>query len=108
MLAKSNRIPKEDIAKTVKKKGSGDKFFTVKFSQNALGSARFSFVVSSKILKKATERNLLKRRAREIIRRNLENIKKGYDIVFIFSKEALELSYKELEEKILYACKKYL
>lgn len=44
---------------------------------------RFGFLISKKILKKAVERNKLKRRLREILRENVEKIKEGTRIVFI-------------------------
>ena len=57
--------------------------------------------VSRRGSKKATVRNLLKRRAREIFRKNLDKIKAGYDLFFIFSKPAAALSFQELEKEIL-------
>ena len=56
--------------------------------------------VSRRVSKKATVRNLLKRRAREIFRKNLDNIKEGHALFFIFLKPAAALSFQELEKEI--------
>jgi ribonuclease P protein component len=65
---------------------------------------KFGFLISKKVLKKAVQRNKLKRRLREILRERVEDIKEGVRIVFITlkgleEKEFLEL--KEIFEKIL-------
>jgi ribonuclease P protein component len=49
----------------------------------------------------AVLRNLLKRRIREIFRHNQARIVLGVEIVVIPRKEAGELSYQELEKRIL-------
>ena len=59
------------------------------------------FVVSKKVSKKATVRNLLKRRARAIVRLNRAAIRPGYDIVFIFSKKTAKIEYAMLQEAML-------
>jgi ribonuclease P protein component len=65
---------------------------------------KFGFLISKKILKKAVQRNKVKRRLRETLRERVEDIKDGVRIVFIAlkgleEKEFLEL--KEIFEKIL-------
>jgi ribonuclease P protein component len=65
---------------------------------------KFGFLISKKILKKAVQRNKVKRRLREILRERVEDIKDGVRIVFVAlkgleEKEFLEL--KEIFEKIL-------
>jgi len=39
----------------------------------------------------------VKRRIKEIVRRNLRNIKEGYDIILIPKKNVSEINHKELE-----------
>jgi ribonuclease P protein component len=65
---------------------------------------KFGFLISKKVLKKAVQRNKLKRRLREILRERVENIREGVRAVFIAlrrieEKEFFEL--KEIFEKIL-------
>lgn len=75
-------------------------YFFVKFTKNHSNKSRFAFIVSSKNIKKAVGRNLLKRRAREIIRKNLDKIRKGHNISFTFSAKAKNLDYNLLEKEI--------
>jgi ribonuclease P protein component len=65
---------------------------------------KFGFLISKKVLKKAVQRNKLKRRLREILRERVENIREGVRAVFIAfggieEKEFFEL--KEIFKKIL-------
>lgn len=101
----------------IKKKRDFDKFFgpsfrknkgysaksdhvIVKSLKNDLDISRFAFVISTKVDKRATKRNLVKRRLREIVRLRLKKIRGGYDIVFIAQKGIVERPYKELEKQV--------
>lgn len=66
----------------------------------------FSFVISKKVAGKATERNLLKRRGYVILRNQYNNITQGYRGVFFFKKSSLHVSFKELEQEIIFLLKK--
>lgn len=59
-------------------------------------------MVSAKISKKATQRNLLKRRLREIFRLMLkkEELKGGYDLVVLTRVGVIEIKYSELKEEV--------
>ena len=63
--------------------------------------SRFSFVVSKKEVKKAVERNKLRRIGYNIIQKNISNINKGYIIAFFLKKRTLTLSKRALEEEII-------
>jgi len=83
---------------------SGRSFFSKDISlrrvPNSLDVSRFAFVVSTKVSKKTVERNKLKRRMREIIRKMIPIIKPGSDILIIGKKSALELNFGQLETAI--------
>lgn len=68
----------------------------MRWQKNNLPQSRFSFIVARKEIKRATRRNLLKRRAREIIKEQQGELQEGYDVLFIFSSHALDLSFQEL------------
>ncbi len=53
----------------------------LQFLENGQSSTKIGFVVGLKFSKKAAERNAIKRKLREIFRRELKNIKAGADIV---------------------------
>ena len=57
-------------------------------------------VCSQKVSKKAVERNKIRRRVSDIIKRNFSKIKKGVDIVFIALPEAKKADYKLIEKTI--------
>lgn len=79
--------------------------FTVKdnmslhFVENGAEQSRFGFAVSSRI-KHAVERNLLRRRMKEIARQ-LEGVKPGYDIVFLV-RDHNDDSMEGLRRKMVY------
>jgi ribonuclease P protein component len=79
--------------------------FTVKenmslhFVENGAEHSRFGFSVSSRV-KHAVERNLLRRRMKEIARQ-LQGVKPGYDIVFLV-RERNDDSFECLQRKMVY------
>lgn len=105
MLAKKNRLNiDQDIKRLIQ---SGKTFFlpqlTIKYSINQDKQIKFGLVVSNKVDKRATQRNLLKRRLREAHRSLLNDIKPGYNLLIIAKKSALELSFAELKKQLLFA-----
>jgi len=99
MLPKVNRLKRKKDFERVFKEGRGVKesFLFFKWVPNKLRVSRFGFIVSKKVSKKATLRNKIKRRLREIIRMRILKIKKGIDGIFIASQGLTEKDYKELE-----------
>ena len=109
MLYAKHRLTKDkDIERVYK---SGRSFFMrdlgIRVAKNNLKTSRFAVVTSVKTSKKAVERNKLKRRLREIIRKEiLPNAKQGYDGVIMTKKSLLELSFDELKDITLKLFKK--
>jgi ribonuclease P protein component len=64
---------------------------------NGLDSTRFGFVISHR-LGKATVRNRVKRRLREIVRQT--TIQPGWDIIIISRIAAAEMDFKGLEKSV--------
>ena len=102
MLVRKFRLSsRQDIEKVLRKgKILKTNHFSMRFLLNNLASSRIGFVVSAQAVRPAAGRNLLKRRAREIIKNKIKSFKKRYDVLFIFSKGAALLSFHEFEEKI--------
>ena len=63
-------------------------------------ASRFAFAVGRHI-GKATRRNRVKRRLREIVRRNLDRIVPGYDCLFVARPDAAMASHQELESAVM-------
>jgi ribonuclease P protein component len=86
MLNKKNRIQKNaEFTKIFKRSRpivSGHLMIRSVFSNNS-DNTRFGFVISNKIEKRATRRNLLKRKLRAIAQSLISEIKSGYSVVVI-------------------------
>lgn len=83
MLANINRLRKEREIQKVFKFGKSLKSanFSIRYVSNRLNNNRFAVVVGTKVDKRSTRRNALKRRMREVIRLLLQSLPKGFDIV---------------------------
>ena len=103
MFANEDRLRKDtDVSHVLKsKKGVFDPICGVKFFPNGLPNSRFAIVVGTRVHKSAVRRNHLRRQYREILRAHLGEIAKGFDILLITSKPALELEYADKEARIL-------
>lgn len=82
------------------------KFFSSKtieiiIKENNRNYNRIGIAISSKICK-AVKRNKIKRLIRENYRNNIENLKKGYDIVFLWNKKTpVEMAeYNEISKSM--------
>ena len=109
LLHKNRLIKKEDFAQVYR----GGKFFScgdisVKVRQNGLDQTRVGVAVGLKFSKKAVERNRIKRQIREIFRKKIDGLEKGWDIVVmaknspgsVLTSEVIEKSADVILEKI--------
>ena len=99
MLAKKFRLPiwqwmRDKNKRTITRKGN---FFIVKTAPNNLKLNRFGTIISSRALKKATQRNRLKRMIFEFIRLNKLSRLSDKDVLIIVQPSASQA--KELEMK---------
>ncbi|MDD3072701.1 MAG: ribonuclease P protein component [Candidatus Pacebacteria bacterium] len=111
MLSKGNRLKKKEDFKLVFNKGKKIKgiFLYLKAVQNGLGESRFGIIISKKVDKKATVRNLIKRRTRAVIKENLPKIKTNIDcIVFFISLPENFISLKKDIEECFEKLKLYV
>lgn len=113
MLRKPLRLTKKNDFEAIASQGKAYycPILMLKSLKNKFKYNRFGFIVSNKVSKKAAQRNLIKRRIREIIRLNLSEIKKGYDIVIIVSPKIINsqgkvLKYQEIEKYLMTILKK--
>ena len=108
MLAKANRLAKESDFKRLALKGrfSFGSLFNLKSLPNKLPISRFGIVISAKVSKKATVRNLIKRRMTEAIRLRLGQLKTGLDIMLVVKKEAVVADYQAIDQELVKLFKK--
>lgn len=77
--------------------------YIMKWTKNSIGAPRFGFVVANTISKKATKRNLIRRRLREAVRRNLPPLFLAVDVVIIAKPAILTARYKDIESETIHS-----
>lgn len=98
MLKKENRLPASCFRKIYSKgRVQKSQHFVFRKLENNKSISRFGVVISTKVIKKAVTRNLIKRRILEIIKKYYDNIRVGQDLVFVVKKEA---EFNELDQEI--------
>ena len=107
MLNKLHRLNKTKEIELVMKKGRAyyAPSLMMKILANNLGLTRFTVIVSNKVSKKATQRNLIKRRLREIIRLDLSKLDIGADAIILASPKIIDSrgktkKYSEIETEV--------
>lgn len=86
--------------------GKGRIYHSPLFSVNVLknkedNNFRVSVVISKKIAKKATERNLLKRRFLSVLKNNKNLLKNDFLYIFYPKKDVQTADFKEIEFEII-------
>ena len=108
MLPKHYRLNLEDEINFVLKKGrrASTPFFAVScvFVKGDEGK-RFGFLVSKKVSNKTTARNLIKRRMRAVVAKNLSTCRAGTRCIFIARPQSLGADYVRLESEMLRSMK---
>ena len=102
MLAKPQRLVKQKDFEKIFKRGKSyyTKLIGVKILAGQSGFNRFGIVISTKVSKKATERNKLKRRIRQALRELDKKLKPGFDLVVVALPGFLNQGYEIIEEEL--------
>jgi ribonuclease P protein component len=103
MLPKEHRLTDDYDFRRVKRLGKsyhGPFFKLCLARQKVAKPARFGFVVSTKIDKRATVRNRVKRLLREAVHQRLEKIPAGFDFVFVVRPKIVGKSYAEVSAEV--------
>ncbi len=103
MFLSVNRLRNDTDIKTLFSRGKSvfDICLGIKFRKNNLAFSRFAVVVGTKVSKKAVIRNRIKRRIRAIVEKQIPNLQKGFDVMFLVKKEAIVLTPTELEDQLI-------
>lgn len=102
MLARSNRLTEKRDFQRVFSRGlsASTSLYAVRWARNIVGIPRFGFVVANKISKQATKRNTIRRRLREIIRKNLDLLPLPIDVVFIARATIVGARSRDIEPQV--------
>ncbi len=96
-------LSKQKDFEQVAKKGRSffKKELGFKILKNSLKKNRYGIIINLKVDKRAVVRNKIRRQIKEIIRLNNENLKQGFDIMILTRESVKDLSYQEIERKLL-------
>jgi ribonuclease P protein component len=97
MLPKKYRLSNFDFKKFLKKDKISNSIFKIYKIESEDGLPKFSVQTDAK---KAVERNKIRRRIYEILRKNLSKIPIYYYLILV-DKSAISLKFSDLEEKLL-------
>lgn len=100
MLPLDFRLKDKDLIASILKSGMIIKnpLFNIYYKKTSSGP-QVLVMVSSKVSKKAVERNLIKRRIHEVFKKNVSKLNPKLKIVIIAKKEILKISQNTIEEK---------
>lgn len=102
MLPKEKRIRNSREFKRVYQRGSffGSDLLSINFLANRLSFSRLGIVINRKIEPKATKRNKIKRRFREVSRKLYERLPAGYDVIITIKKPASSAEFSKIEQAV--------
>ena len=102
MLARQNRLTSDKDFSRLFRSGRyfDGRSLGLKAVVGVPGKLRVGFAVGVKVSKRATVRNRLKRRLREIVRKTLPLLPPGYDLVFLAKPGSADLEFAELEKLV--------
>lgn len=100
-MKKVKRLDRKSFQKVLKEgRTISTSFLVFKYLEQDLPYFRLGILITKKVSKKATERNKIKRRIREIVRLNLPKTSKKLDMVFIVI-PGIKNDFQILKEKVL-------
>jgi ribonuclease P protein component len=102
VLKKINRICSRKEFGEIKKEGKllGFSSFGALILKKEDKEKKFGFIISKKISKRAVDRNKIKRRMAEVIKKNFGKFEDGIRVVFLAKKEILNKKITEIENEI--------
>jgi len=107
MLKKENRLSRKNFPSQLSRGVSfHSKNITLRFIKENKSPSVFSVVISKKVDKRSTKRNVLRRAIYEIIRKNMKNTQTLGSYVFFLKKTALSQNKEGLKEEVLELLKK--
>lgn len=101
MLPQINRLERSDFSKLRHKRPAFcGKYFSLIVKTDDTGESKIGFIISSKVSKKAVERNKIKRVLSGIVKKHLKEIENGGLIVFLINRRIVGVLEDELENEV--------
>jgi ribonuclease P protein component len=103
VIASEFRISGNKRVEEIKEKGKiiqSESFGVLYLENSEKNLSRFAFVISTKISKLAVQRNRIERAMSEAIRYNMNDIKKGYDIVFLTKTKISSMTTDQIMKEV--------
>lgn len=102
MLPTPNRLRKKRDYDKLSTKGRSiyGVFATLRFRELGSGETKVGFITSTKMFKRAVDRNRIKRRLREVIRLMWNDLPKQMHLLFVPKPEALTGDFDKIQEDI--------
>lgn len=69
------------------------------YDRNDNDPSHFGFIISTKISKRAVDRNRIKRTISDVIRKKISIIKNGLDVVFLVKPSIMKLTSEKIEKE---------
>lgn len=103
MLPRKNRLHLQRDIERVRKSGRvvRGELFTLRFLPGQSDLSRFCFVVSKKVSKKAVERNLITRWARESVKEQFSVVNGAYDVIIYAQRGISAYSFQLCKKEVL-------
>lgn len=103
MLTRANRLRHSTDFQRVytRSRTAAGRRFVLKYRPGASVKSRVGVVVGSKVSKLAVERNLLRRRIREVMRAQIDRLPNRLDLVVIAKPTAKGASFQEVQQEVL-------
>lgn len=102
-IASKFRISGKKRVEEIKKKGrmfQSESFGVLYLKNQEYNVSRFAFVISSKISKLAVHRNRVERAMSEAVRYEMNNIEKGYDVVFLAKTKISSMTTDQIMKEV--------
>lgn len=102
-MDRAHRVRHRDDFARVRRQGRrlAHPLLRLQWAANDLPLTRFGFVVSKRVALRAHERNLIRRRLRELVRAELGHMLPGYDVIISAQAAARAAGYQELGAAVL-------
>ncbi len=107
MIPRNNRLTRSAVTYALKKGHRvSNEYFNIKFIPSRGTENRYSASVSTKVFPNAVDRNRLRRRLYEIIRKSADSIPKPFNIVIIAKNAAAVLDWQKLNKHLIQTLQK--